>query len=484
MNPVGNCLRIFKSIHDEIRREKLLMKRRNFFKKISQSTLLLPTASLVAASFSSRPILGANDRVFVGLIGCGGRGTFVTRHMRQVPNVTINAVCDVYEKNRNSAKSVFEVPSEPHKDFRQLLERKDVDAVIIGTPDHWHAIVTVLACAAGKDVYVEKPLAHNIKEGQAMVKAARQHNRVVQTGTQQRSAPHFEEIRRIIQNGELGKVHFIRIWNYRNMYPRGIGRQNDADVPLGLDWDFYLGPAPKVPFNKNRFLGTFRWFWDYSGGVITDFGTHRFDSMHQVMGVDAPRTISASGSRFALDDGGEIPDILQVTYTYPNFVLSYEACVLNAHGVGGRTPGRKYYGASSDDDRPNGLAFYGTKGALFADRIGFEIYPDRKPYDMPDEPSSGSKSSEQLSLQNREMSAQDATAQHVANFIGCVRSRQKSAADVAIGHRSTIVPHLGNIAYKTGMKITWDGTKEEIVNNTEASKLLSRQARKPWDILG
>jgi len=180
------------------------------------------------------------------------------------------------------------------KDFRKLLEQKDVDAVLIATPDHWHAIPTVLACQAGKDVYVEKPLAHNIREGRAMVDAARRNKRVVQTGMQHRSAPHYREVQRIIQSGELGEVRYVRVWNYSNMSPAGIGRAATA-APEGLDWHFYLGPAPLTPFNNNRFLRNFRWFWDYAGGSITDFGTHRFDSVQQVMGVEAPKSVVATG---------------------------------------------------------------------------------------------------------------------------------------------------------------------------------------------
>jgi predicted dehydrogenase len=302
------------------------MQRREFIKQT--------TAAISITAVSARRVIGANDRVVIGLIGCGGRGLDVAR-----------------------------------------LIMKEIHAVHIATPDHWHAIPTVMACEAGKDVYVEKPLAHNVKEGRAMVAAARKHNRIVQTGTQHRSAPHYREVERIIKSGELGEVRLVRVWNYSNLTPDGIGRPTEVP-PEGLDWDFYLGPAPKVPFNRARFLGTFRWFWDYAGGTLTDFGTHRFDTVHQVMGVEAPISVSASGGRFSLKDAGEMPDVLQVTYEYEGFILSYEACNLNAHGLGGRTPEMSYYQMRGKDDRPHGEAYYGTNGALFADRIGFEIYPE------------------------------------------------------------------------------------------------------------
>ena len=296
--------------------------------------------------------------------------------MRQAPNVEFAACADVYLPNAERAREWAGPSAASYQDFRRVLERKDVDAVLVSTPDHWHAYVTVLACEAGKNVYVEKPLAHNIREGRAMVDAARRYNRIVQVGTQHRSAPHYREVQEIIQSGKLGEVHFVRVWNYFNMLPDGIGRVADSDVPPGTDWEMYLGPAPKRPYNAKRIGPTFRWFWDYAGGTITDFGVHRFDTVQQIMGVDTPLTVSASGGRYTLRDMGEMPDTLQVTWEYPGFVLSYESSTLNAHGLGGRTTGMRYYNMRGDEDRPHGEAYYGTKGTLFADRIGYEIFPE------------------------------------------------------------------------------------------------------------
>jgi predicted dehydrogenase len=429
-------------------------------------------AFVTGTAVSAGRILGANDRVVVGLIGCGGRGRYVARLMREAPGVEFGAVCDVYEPNAARAREWAGPGARAYKDFRHLLEQKDIDAVQISTPDHWHAIPTVLACQAGKDVYVEKPLAHNVKEGRAMVQAARRYKRIVQAGTQHRSASHFREAARIVQSGELGEVRYVRVWNYVNMYPNGIGREADSNPPEGLDWDFYLGPAPLVPYNRKRFLGTYRWFWDYAGGYITDFGTHRFDTVHQIMGLDAPRSVAASGGRFSLKDAGEVPDILQATYEYPGFILSYEACLISAHGLGGRTPGMKYYNARGADDRPNGMAFYGTNGALFADRIGFEIYPDLKP-----------GSSSEYRVERKQTNVSDATALHAANFVECVRSRKTPNGEIQHGHRAASVAHLGNIAMKAGKKLRWDAQKEDFLDAPEASRLLSRQARKPWDLI-
>jgi len=453
------------------------MKRRDFLAHAAQAAAVVSTTALGADQ-----VLGANGRVNVGLIGCGGRGMLVARLMAGVPNVRFTAVCDVYDVHSARAQEWAGPGCQSFRDFRKLLDRKEVDAVLIATPDHWHAIPTVLACKAGKDVYVEKPLGHTIKEGRAMVEAARRHSRIVQAGIQHRSAPHYREAAQIVQSGQLGPVHFVRIWNYINMFPNGIGRAPDSEPPPGVDWDFYLGPAPKVPFNKNRFVGTYRWFWDYGGGMVTDYGTHRFDSMHQIMGAAAPLSVTASGGRYEIKDGGETPDVIQVTYEYPGFILSYEACDLNAHGAGGRTPGKSYYLARGKEDRPHGEAFYGTSGTLFADRLGFEVSPELKPAQHQ---AGTAKDAAPLGLRmaRKEGSGPDATNLHVKDFIDCVRSRKEPVGDVAIGHRATIVAHLGNIAYRTGRKIRWDAAKEEITGDPQASELLGRKARKPWDLI-
>lgn len=449
------------------------MKRREFIKQSAA------TVALTAASYQR--IIGANDRVRLALIGCGGRGSEVSSHMAKVPGAEYVATCDVYAPNAAQAKTLLNPSAATYGDFRKVLESKDVDAVHVATPDHWHATITVLACRAGKDVYVEKPLALTIRQGRQMVEAARKYNRVVQTGTQQRSAPHYREVERIIQSGELGEVRFVRVWNYSNLTPNGIGNYPDSSVPEGLDWDMYLGPAPKVPFNKSRFLSTFRWFWDYAGGTITDYGTHRFDTVQQIMHVTAPKTVSATGARFTLKGNGEMPDVLQATYEYEGFVLSYEAVNINAHGLGGRTPGFEYYGQRHTEDRPHGEAYYGTNGAIFCDRIGFEIYPEPSKAAITRKERSKPVDAWRMAAKRRQ--SEDATALHTANFIECVRSRKAPNAEVEIGHRSTTVPHLGNIAYKTGRKLVWDAEKEDFVNDAEASKHLSRVARKPWDLI-
>ena len=418
-----------------------------------------------ATAVSASRVMGANDRVRLGLIGCGGRGRYVGGFMKEAPGAEFVAVADVYEPFAARAREWSGGGAETYKDFRRLLERKDVDAVLIATPDHWHIPAAVLACRAGKDVYVEKPLTHHVHEGRSLIEAAKKSGRIVQAGTQHRSSPHFAECARIVQSGELGDVRFVRVWNYMNRHPEGIGRAPDSDPPAGLDWDFYCGPAPLRPFNAKRFGPTFRQFWDYSGGMITDYGTHRFDTVHQIMGSDTPRSVSASGGRFSMKDASEMPDVLQATYEYPGFILSYETMDLNAHGLGGRSPGMKYYNARGAEDRPHGEAYYGTNGALFADRIGYEIFPERD------------------RIKKRQTNVADATSLHARTFVECVRTRAKPPADAVTGHRATLIGHLGNIAFKTGRKLKWDAAREEFTGDPEASKLLGREARKPWNLI-
>jgi predicted dehydrogenase len=457
------------------------MLRRNFVK----------TSGLGLTALSASRVLGANDRLNIGLIGCGGRGRGVARSMREAPNVAYTAVADVYKTNGEIAREWAGADARFFQDFRKLLEVKDLDAVHIATPDHWHAIISILACQAGKDVYVEKPTSLTVREGRLMVNAARQYNRIVQVGTQHRSAPHFMKIAEMVKRGDIGRVNFVRIWNYANHTPDGIGRKPTQNPPADLDWDMYLGPSPKVPFNPNRFLGSFRYFWDYSGGYITDFGNHRLDTMQQIMGVEAPRTIAASGGRFVLEDDRETPDLLTVTYEYDGFIATYEGSNLNGHGMGGRTPGHRYYNSRGEWDQPNGIAFYGTEATIYAERIGWEIFPE------PDLPPPGRRSNvagaredgppappkRASKVKRMWENVEEPTKAHCLNFVESVRSRKMPNADIDIGHRSTSIALLGNIAMKTGKKLHWDAKKEDFVGASDASAMLTRTLRQPWDLI-
>ncbi len=449
------------------------IKRRNFLRTAGAATLTAVSASRV---------VGANSRLRVALVGCGGRGRSVASKIAAVDGVEYTYFCDVYDPQSESAREALAGGrGKTGRDYRQVVDDADIDAVHIATPDHWHALPAVDAISAGKHVYVEKPLGHNVVEGKAMVKAATESKAVFLTGTQHRSAPHFAEAAELVRGGALSDVHFVRVWNYANLMPVGPGRTPDSDPPEGLDWDFYLGPAPWVPFNKMRFLRTYRFFYDYAGGWITDFGTHRFDTVHQIMGKEAPTSVVATGGRFAVGGMGDQPDLLQVTFEYPGFILSYETCNTNSFGSIGRlTPGMPLHGARGPENRPNGMAFYGSNGTLIADRLGYEIIPESGAYGgslAGGAPFSPSK------LERARKSGPEPSALHAEHFVRCVRDGEAPRCDAATGHRSSLVAHLGNIAYQAGRKLAWDADREDFVNDAAASRMLGRKARKPWDAI-
>jgi predicted dehydrogenase len=438
------------------------MERREFIRDAAA------TAGWTALSASR--VLGANDRVVLGLIGSGGRGRWVSTGLLKAPGTEIVATCDVYDANAEQAsKDLAGGKAKTFRDFRKLLEIKEIDAVYVATPDHWHAIPAVLALEAGKDVFVEKPFALTIREGHAMVEAARRTKKILMPATQQRSAPHIAEAARMVQAGEIGTVNFVRVWNSNNMEGM-FPKVPDADPPAGLDWDFYLGPSPKVPFNRARFLATYRNFSDYSGGYICDYGNHRIDSVHQIMGVTFPHTISAVGKRIFLDNAGDVFDLQTVLYQYDKFVMEYTLNYTNEFGIGGRYPGQRYYNAVGQYDRPHGFAFYGSKASLYVDRIGYELYSEAgHPRGSPGE--------------RKAVQGADVTLQHAQNFIKQVRIGTKGAVDEMTGYTSTSTCHLGTIAAKVGRTLHWDAQKVDFVNDREASRLLTRTLRKPYDLI-
>lgn len=435
--------------------------RRDFIKRTG-----LGAAAGLATSGVGRAgnVLGANDKVVVGVIGSGRQGRDDLQDFARQPDVEIAAVCDVYQPNLDLGMKDAGDRAKPVKDFREILDNKDIDVVIVGAPDHWHALPTVEACKAGKDVYVEKPISTTIEEGKMMVEAARKHNRVVQVGTQQRSGIHFQKSVEIVQSGLIGKVSFVRTWNYGNDYPQGIGNPADSAPPTELDWDLWLGPAPKVAFNWNRFgvgdrWSTFRYFWDYAGGMMTDWGVHLLDIVQWAMKVDGPSAITAMGGKWYLQDNRETPGTLQVTYEYPEFVATYESRFCN---------GNSMY------DKGYGIEYHGTDGTLFLDRGGWEVFPEKR--------GSGKRHTEQTAAMQMK-SANNAHFDHVRNFLDCVKSRRRPISDIEIGHRSTSTCLLGNIAYRSKERLTWDVANQRLAGGgAEARRLLGREYRAPWKL--
>ena len=404
-------------------------------------------------------VRGANDRVAAAFIGMGRMGTGNLDYAMRQPNLQVVAVCDVYQPNLDDAMAKAGAkghsPRAVH-DFREILADKSIDIVNISTPDHWHAYMTVEACKAGKDVYVEKPVCVVIEEGRMMVEAARKYNRVVQAGTMQRSAVHFQQACDIVRRGELGKVTFVRTWNYGNSPAEGIGNPPDSDPPPSLDWDMWLGPAPMRPFNRNRFgvdpkeFSNFRWFWDYAGGMMTDWGVHWLDIVQMAFDEAMPRSIASMGGKLWFTDNRETPDTLQVTYEYPGFVATYEN--RNANG-------------QSMFNKGGGILFHGSEATLYVDREGYRVIPEGK----------GGR-------QTEVKSSSSGNANHWANFLECVRTRQRPVSDIEKCFRSTSTCLLGNVALRSRMRLDWD-ERELTVAQVPARGFLARDYRAPWKLV-
>lgn len=443
------------------------MTRRGFVEAVGGSagaaTLLAAPAVLKGAS--------ANEKVRLGLIGAGSRGGQLLDSFLPQNDVEIIAIADVDDHHAGATaervkKAKGNTP-DTARDYHGMLDRKDLDAVIIATPDHWHALPTIHAVLAGKDVYVEKPVAHNVAEGRAMIAAARKHNKIVAVGTQQRSSSHFQKAVEIVQSGKLGKVFWIQTWNYENISPLGIGNFPDADPPSHVDYDRWLGPAPKRPFNPNRFHLLFRWFFDYAGGMMSDWGVHLNDIVLWALKAKGPKTVYSTGGIFTSEDNRDTPDTLQVVYEFPECTLTYSM----RKGNGLKLNGHDY-----------GILFCGTDGSLMLDRSGYNVIPDTVvlPYGI--RLVHGDRPIRKIDLKADSAPGVDGQNAHVRNFLDCLRSRNLPTSDIEIAHRSTNTCHLGNIAYKVGRKLVWDCETETIKDDPEANALLCREARKGFEL--
>lgn len=428
--------------------------RRDFVKSTVKSAAVALTTQIFTGN-----VRGANDRISAAFIGMGKMGRDNLRYAMRQPNLEAVAVCDVYDRNLDWAVEMTHGHARRVRDFHQVLDDKSIDAVCIATPDHWHAYLTVEACKAGKDVYVEKPVSVTVDEASKMVEAARKYNRVVQSGTMQRSAVHFQKAVELVRSGELGKITFVRTWNYEHSAPEGIGNPPDSDAPKGLDWDMWLGPAPQRAFNFNRFgvdpqdryFSRFRWFWDYAGGMMTDWGVHLLDIVQWAFDEAMPASVTASGGKFFLNDNRETPDTLQVTYEYPGFIATYE----NREGNAQSMFGRGY-----------GILFHGERATLFVDRSQCRLLSEN-----------GS------TLMSWEMnSTSGGNFEHWANFLDCMRTRQHPVSDIEKCRRSTTTCHLGNIALRSRQRVDFDAERWTVAQ-PEAKKYFAREYRAPWKLV-
>jgi predicted dehydrogenase len=368
--------------------------------------------------------------------------------------------------------------SHGYSDFRKLLDDRSVDTVVISTPDHWHALMTMMACAAGKDVYVEKPLTLFVREGRWMIDVAKRCQRVVQVGTQQRSGPHYQQARELIRTGYLGKISSVRMAAYRNIMP-GYGTPPDQDPPPELDWEMWLGPAPRRKYNPNRAIYHFRWFWDYAGGQMTNLGAHALDIVDWFFGGQGPKAVTSAGGRFSLLDNGETPDTQDALIEFPGWTAVWSHREASAGRSGG-----------------SGLEFFGSKGSMALTRSGLLVTPDRKlppgntvPQFTGAHPVGGPVRSDLQGaaelwtkpIDDRSGNGRDQFKRHVRNFLDCVKSRHPPLSDLESSHRTATICHLANLSLRLGRKIRWDAQREEIVGDAEAAGLLRRPYRQPWD---
>ena len=427
------------------------------------------SATLLAARAGTAA--GATDKVRLGLIGAGSRGNQLLGTFLGEREADFVAIADV--DDRHAAETAERIKKErgntptTSRDYRAILDNPNIDAVVIATHDHWHALPAIHAVLAGKDVYVEKPVGHNIAEGQAMIKAARKTKKVMAVGTQQRSSPHFQKAVEIVRSGKLGKVFWVQTWNFENISPVGMGRPADTSPPKWADYDRWLGPAPSRAFNPNRFHLLFRWFFDYAGGMMSDWGVHLNDIVLWALDSKGPRSVTASGGIVTTDDNRDTPDTLQVVYDFPGCTLTYSM----RKGNGLKFNGHDY-----------GILFCGTDGSLLLDRSGFEVIPDKVilPYGI--KLAQGDRPLRQIALKEEKEKGIDGNPPHIRNFLDCLQSRERPTCDIEVAHHSTNTCHLGNIAFRLGRKLTWDVETETFGDDREANALLTRAPRKGYEL--
>lgn len=434
--------------------------RRDFIKRSSQWVATTAIAGNIPMIMKNRHRgMAPSDQVNIGLIGCNNRGYHVLRNHLKVEGVNCVALCDIDQNvlSKRAKELEEEHGQKPalYGDFRKLVEQKDVDAVIIGTPDHWHCLPMVYACQMGKDVYVEKPMANSIEECNIMVKAARQYNRIVQVGQQQRSSEVWKQVMDYLKSGKLGRIQKTNIWANFN-YGLGPMKAVDGQVPAGVDYDFFLGPATERPFNPARFHGSWRFFWDYGGGLMTDWGVHLIDMALWARDLDLPPTKTlAYGSRLDLPDRSrETHDTLTAIFPYGDYIVQWE------HNAG------KQVGPY---DRLYGISFIGEKGTLVADRGKWEVLPE------------WDNEKKLPKTDAIEMKGEHGHELHPANFISCIKSRDEPACPVEIGRAVAVSAHMANIAVRTNANhLEWDDAKNKFTNHKAANKLIKPQYRKPW----
>jgi len=461
--------------------------RRDF---ITKSTLAATGLSLGMNSLSAAGsrFLGANDKIRVGFIGVGNRGTQLLRLFMAQPDCEVAALCDLYEPYllRDYSKvdkrytegflgKEGRIPRMGEKfsnnvtrygDYRKLLEDRTIDAVCIATPDHWHALQTIDAINAGKDLYVEKPMTATIYEGRSMVNALAGSKQIASVGLNRRGNTLYQKLAREMHSGKLGKITVGRAAHINNMFPNGIGKMNPEAPPKDLNWDMWLGPRAFIPYKYNIAPYTFRWWSDYSS-QMGNWGVHYMDVIRWLMGEKAPIAISAHGGKYVLDDDSTIPDTLQVTFEFASgAIITFS----------------DYEANSGSMTNFGEIELRGTKGTLMASEGAYKIVPATKGQFQTWDNLIEAEEYENVNRALDDGSSAESTSTLIRNFLDCIKSRQTPLCPLEEGHRSTSFAHLANIALATKTRLLWDAEEEQFTNSTEANKLLHYEYRKPWKL--
>ncbi len=399
-----------------------------------------------------------NERIGLGFIGVGPRGMALLNEFRRFPDVDIVAVCDVYQQRVEQAVAATDGKAAGYKDFRQVLDRKDVEAVVIATPPHWHALISILACEAGKDVYCEKPMCLTVAEAQAMLRAAGEHKRITQIGTQIHAGQNFRRVVEIVRSGMLGEITQVRCFVVQNISPNGIGKPADQAPPQGLDWDMWCGPARLRPFNPAIFSVHY-YFRDYAGcGLLHNMGSHVLDLAFWALELKAPVSVAAFGGKFVLDDISDVPDNLQVVYDFGKLVLTWTHSETFSFGFelhSGKGTGRRL-----------GIVFHGTNGTLAADYTTFKLFPE----------------GDRLNPEQLPPPSIPPSPGHTREWLDGIKTRQQPLCHFGYHYWIQLAISLGDIAFQVKRRLVWDDRRERFIGDEEANRLLAPVYRAPWSL--
>jgi predicted dehydrogenase len=422
----------------------------NFTSRRGFLTTASATAASTAALAGTHAKAAPSDRTTLCIIGVRGRGMSLAREFARLPNAQITHICDInraqFEPASNAIQEIQKSKPQPVQDIRQVLADKSIDAIVVATPDHWHALATIWGCQAGKHVYVEKPISHNVFEGLQMIQAARNYNRSVQVGTQSRSVPHYLEAIEYLRSGKLGRVHMAKAWN--SQLRRRVPAVADSTVPEGIDWNLWQGPAAEQTYNENRYTYGWRWLWDYGTGDMGNDGVHDLDIARWGLDVDYPTEVQCTGDKLEfVGDIQQTPDTQIAVFKFPeNKILVYE---------------QRLWSPYFQEGFENGVAFYGTEGYMLIGRKSWTVVEKRnktvidQKVDFSDRP-------------------------HLENFVAAIQTSAKLNCDIEQGYRSTLLAHLGNLSFRVGRPLRFDSASQSIIDDSAANQLLKRLGRKEF----